>query len=195
METIAKNKVKFFSSLADTYKRFGDPREMPMQFVVDDLGEMLETPFVGPSQPHDTKVTFQNRNKSVAYALILEVAAEFDVRLYETKEAAETAEAKFRAGHLELISYGEVSTDVVEIAPILDEKLENPDAHHIAHFFVYGTDGDFNLCLHWNRENRDRSLRCFRSRDQSDVDEYIIGTGMVHLPTSMLPHHQLRTSE
>lgn len=195
METIARNKVKFFSSLADTYRRFDDLREVPMQFVADDLSEIMRTISIGSEHSFDTNMNIQERNKPVDYALILEVAAEFDVRLYETKEAAETAEAKFRASHLELISYGEVSTDVVEIAPILDEKLENPDAHHIAHFFVYGTDGDFNLSLHWNRENRDRSLRCFRSRDQSDVDEYIIGTGMVHLPTSMLPHHQLRTSE
>ena len=173
-----EGKRKVFSRLTGLYEGGDDNRAHMTESFAKDLKEISNVVASWSGQgwiPAESEKAMGNLGR---FALIIEVAAEFTVNFYRTKEAAEKADFRFREYNEDLILGGEVSSDVVELT---STELESSglSLNHFVYFFACGLDGRMDISLFPDKMRRDEALREFQGTDEYDPNEHLVGSGIV----------------
>lgn len=176
-------KINFFSALSQVYNSFGDDRAETCKFMLDDLTDLAKI-LPSSSAGDPTLSGSQSALPRSAFALVIEVSAEFSVRIFRTRESAEEAERKFREGHQEFIDYGEISSDVINISQILDVPENGEDQPKIFHFCVYACGYDFQILLDPSEAGLASIRKKFEIRHGDHLLDYLVGTGITCFPQS-----------
>ncbi|WP_297534860.1 hypothetical protein [Nitrobacter sp.] len=176
-------KIQFHSALSQAYSGFGDARAELSKFMLDQLTELAETlPRASTSGTNERGS--QSGLPKTAFALVIEVASEFSVRIFRAREPAEDAERKFRDGHQELVEYGEISSDVIDISQIMNEHCRSEDPPTVFYFRVYSFGDDFQILLDPSEAGLASARTNFELRHGDHLLDYLVGTGITCFPQS-----------
>lgn len=173
-----EGKRKVFSRLTGLYEGNGHNSAYLTESFAQDLEEISNAVASWSDQKKISGQREEAEGDLGRFALIIEVAAEFTVSLYRTKEAAEKAEIAFREYNEDLIFDGEVSSDVVELTST-EVVRSGLSPNHFVYFFACGFDGRIDISFFPDKMRRDSALNDFQGTDEYDPDEYLVGSGVV----------------
>lgn len=173
-----EGKLKVFSRLTDLYNGVGDKRAHLSDSFTQDLEKISHAVASWSGQGVISSQWEKSEGDLGRFALIIEVAAEFTVNFYRTKEAAEKADFAFREHNQDLILDGEISSDVVELTSTELERLRL-SPNHFVYFFACGLDGRIDISFFADKVRRDKALHEFQGAGEYDPNEHLMGSGVV----------------
>jgi hypothetical protein len=173
-----EGKIEVFSRLTSLYEGSGDARAHITASIIRDLEEVSKAVASRSHRDEPSGLPEQPTGESSRFALIIEVAAEFTVRLYRTREEAENAYHAFRENNESMFYDGEISADVVEINS-LELQRAGIFTPGLAYFYACGLEGRIDISFFPDKSRRDNAIRDFRDGDEYDPDEHLIGSGAV----------------